>query len=199
MIPIGVLEPLLPLIHAFARLGIEYQIGGSVASSFWGLARSTRDADIVADIQHHHVAPLVAELQGQYYIDDQMIRDAIRHCTSFNVVYLETMFKVDVFTRTRTAFDDATFQRARHQVLPGAHNEEVVLTSPEDILLHKLVWYREGNEVSERQWLDVLGLIKALGTRLDVGYSREWADRLGVLDLLDRADQAAGAEPQHPE
>ncbi len=183
---------LRPLIQAFDALGIAYQIGGSLASSAWGLPRATQDADVVADLRAEHVAPLVARLQDEYYIDDQMIRDAIRHHSSFNVLHQPTLFKVDVFIRKPTAFENGTFQRARRGELAESEPEQAWMTSPEDIILHKLVWYQMGNRVSERQWLDVLGVLKVQGTALDTAYLRDWAAQLGVADLLAQAWSEGG-------
>jgi hypothetical protein len=194
MIPPDVLPILMPVILAFDALGIPYQIGGSLASSAWGKPRSTQDADLVADVQPQHVAPLVACLESQYYIDDEMIRDAIRHHSSFNMLHLDTMYKVDVFMRKPTAFDTLTFQRARREWIDDPPQTQAMLTSPEDIVLHKLVWYQMGGEVSERQWLDILNVLKVQGPALDQIYLQTWAAQLGVAALLADAQQTAEAE-----
>ena len=59
--------------------------------------------------------------------------------------------------------------------------------SGEDTVLRKLQWYDEGGRTSDRQWSDVLGVLKAQGSRLDREYLATWADELGVRDLLGRA------------
>jgi hypothetical protein len=192
MIPSDWVPVLQPIIHAFDGLGVPYQIGGSLASSAWGLPRSTQDADLVADLQLQHVDPFAAQLLDSYYIDASMIRDAIVRQSSFNLLHLATMLKVDVFIPKRSAFDEAAFQRARPQWLDEPQTEQALFTSPEDIILHKLVWYRSGGEVSERQWLDVLGVLKVQAEDLDAIYLRKWAARLGVTDLLARTWQDAG-------
>jgi hypothetical protein len=64
--------------------------------------------------------------------------------------------------------------------------------SPEDTVLAKLEWYRLGGEVSERQWRDVLGVLRARGSQLDLEYMRKWAGELHVGDLLERGLQEAG-------
>jgi hypothetical protein len=192
MIPAEWGRVLRPVIQTFGSLGVPYQIGGSLASSAWGLPRSTQDADLIADLQPGHVASFVAQLQDQYYIDDLMIHNAIRRHSSFNLLHLDTMLKVDVFIHKPSAFEEAAFWRARPEWLDDPPTEQVLFTSPEDIILHKLVWYKMGGKVSERQWLDVLGVLKVQGTSLDTEYMREWARHLDVDDLLIQAHNEAG-------
>src|SRR5262245_61525890 len=86
-----------PVADAFEALGVVYRVGGSFASSALGVARTTLDVDLVADLRSAHVAPLVDRLQSEYYVDSDMIHDAIRHRTCFNVIHLATMVKIDVF------------------------------------------------------------------------------------------------------
>jgi hypothetical protein len=192
MIPAEWGRVLRPVIQAFRSLGVPYQIGGSLASSAWGLPRSTQDADLVADLRPEHVASFVAQLLDQYYVDALMIHDAIRQHSSFNLLHLDTMLKVDVFIHKPATFEQAAFWRARPEWLDDPPTEQVLFTSPEDIILHKLVWYKMGGKVSERQWLDVLGVLKVQGTGLDTEYLREWARHLDVDDLLTQARNEAG-------
>ena len=66
------------------------------------------------------------------------------------------------------------------------------LSSPEDVVLHKLLWYRRGHEVSERQWRDVIGVLRIQGDALDRQYMETWAADLGIADLLRRAIDESG-------
>jgi hypothetical protein len=199
MIPPSILKALLPFIEVLEDLNIPYQVGGSVASSFWGDPRATRDADVAADIQPEHIPRLVARLENLYYVDDQMILDAIRQRSSFNMLYLENMFKIDVFVRKHTAFDDSTFQRVQRRPTDDMSGRQIDLTSPEDTALHKLIWYRMGGGVSDRQWGDVLGVLKVQRASLDWEYMEMWAERLGIADLLERARQELAAQQQSAE
>lgn len=186
-----------PLLTALDRLGIPYQIGGSLAAMAWSRPRTTQDADLLLDLQPAQVAPLVAALEAEYYIDDQAVHDAIRQRASFNIVHLDTMFKIDFFIRNPAApFDTATFQRARHAFLDDPPTIPAVFTSPEDIVLRKLVWYQMGSGVSDRQWLDILEVLQTQAPDLDRPYMRQWGARLGVADLLAEAEAAAASDAQ---
>lgn len=184
-------EPILvvaKLARVFDDLGIPYLIGGSLASSIYGVPRATQDVDLVAEIRLDHVEAVVAALTGEFYVDAEMIRDAIKRRSSFNVVELATMFKADVFVFRGDPWSREEMKRARTEALDLPYGKvDVRLASPEDTLLHKLVWYKLGNQVSDRQWGDILGVLRVQGATLDEGYLDRWAPLLDVADLLARA------------
>ncbi|CAN5924798.1 hypothetical protein BH11MYX4_BH11MYX4_53830 [soil metagenome] len=187
-----VVEALEPVVEALEQLGVRYRVGGSVASSALGVPRSTLDVDIACELALAHVARFVAALSERYYIDADMISDAIRRRSSFNLVHLATMLKVDVFVRKDRAFDRQSFERVTRKpldVAPGARSFD--LTTAEDIILHKLEWYRLGEEISERQWLDLVGVLKVQAEAIDLAYVRHWATVIDVADLVERAILAA--------
>jgi len=113
--------------------------------------------------------------------------DAILHRSSFNLIHLGTAFKVDIFLPKDRAFARMQMERRSRRILLDDPERTAWVTSAEDIILAKLEWFRLGGEVSERQWRDVLGVMKTQGTLLDDVYLRHWAVELGVLDLLGRA------------
>jgi hypothetical protein len=185
-----------PVAKAFEKLGILYYIGGSVASSAYGIPRSTMDVDMVSDLKPEHVRSFVRMLEPAYYIDEKMILDAIRRCSSFNLIHLETMLKIDVFITKNAPYDIETFKRRRKDTLDEEQKTaEFYLVSPEDIILNKLAWYRLGGGVSDRQWNDVLGVLKVQGDLLDKNYLQYWASELKLKDLLEKVFQDAGMEP----
>lgn len=178
---------ILKVARVFERLGIPYVTVGSIASSIHGLPRTTEDIDLVVALEPSHVEALVEALRTEFYLDEERIRFAIHRASSFNLIHLETLVKIDVFVPQETTAR-LEISRRRPVSLKGPDGEEVVLqmASPEDVVLQKLAWYRLGNEVSERQWRDALGVLKVQRERLDLDYLRQGARRLEVVDLLER-------------
>ncbi len=177
----------LEVIEVLESLGVDYLIGGSFATAVYGVARMTADADLMADLRLDQVEPLTRALSGHFYMDAESIREAIRHRSSFSVIHLTTMFKVDVFIPKQRPYSRMQFERRVKQPLSAEADRMAYVSSAEDNVLTKLEWYRLGTEVSERQWRDVLGVLKAQSGRLDVAYMRQWAAALEVADLLDKA------------
>ncbi|MBN2005588.1 MAG: hypothetical protein JXA21_19675 [Anaerolineae bacterium] len=182
-------EPLavtLRVVEVLEALQVPYFIGGSLASAVHGVVRTTMDVDLVAALRPEHVAPLAAQLGATFYADEAMIRDAVARHSSFNLVHLDSMFKVDIFVTTGRPFERAQFERRALQTLSQAPPRAAYVTTAEDIILAKLEWYRQGGELSERQWRDVVNVIKVQGEALDLAYLRRWAEQLRVADLLER-------------
>ena len=186
-----IVAALAPIVETLEELGVAYHIGGSVASSFHGIPRLTIDADIVADLQLEHVLPLVKQLEDEYYIDADAVREAIRRHSSFNTIHLDTILKFTVFIPETRPFDQEELRRIRQEVLAEG-TRPFYMASPENTILNKLEWYRMGGEVSTSQWNDILGVLKVKGTALDMAYMQRWAKALQVTDLLERALVEAG-------
>ena len=166
-------------------LQVLHTIGGSIASSFAGEPRATVDIDIVAALEERHVEALVAALSAEYYVDADALRRAVRNRASVNLVHQATQLKVDLFVAGGTPLDAR--QLARRQAVEFPDGRRLYVHPPEDILLQKLRWYRRGGEVSDRQWRDIVAIVRVQGGRLDLEYLRECAGLVGVSDLLDRA------------
>lgn len=181
------MEVALRVIETLEDLGLSYHLGGSIASSVHGTPRQTRDIDLAVDLPLSAVAAFVGRLQGEFYLDDERIRSAVQRKASFNLIHLGTALKIDIFVRKGEPFDRSEFQRHAPYRLVQDPPRDVMVTSAEDIILRKMLWYRQGNEVSDRQWSDILGVLKAQGERLDQDYLRYWAGELVVEDLLQRA------------
>lgn len=177
----------LAVIAALDRLNVPYFITGSIAGGIHGVYRATADADLVAALREDHLDDLVRLLGDHFYADAATMRDAIAHHSSFNVLDLQTGFKVDVFISPGRAFDRSQFERRLLEPLDPSREESAYVSSVEGVILANLEWYRLGSETSDRQWSDIVGIFKVQGERIDRAYLRHWAPTLGVDDLLERA------------
>lgn len=187
-----IIEVTFKVVNVFEKLGIPYYLGGSLASSAFGIPRATLDADIVADIKSEQVAYMEELLKREFYIDTEMINHAILHKSSFNLIHLEMLFKIDIFILKDRPFDRQVFIRRVQRAVSEDASQKLFFAAPEDIILHKLEWYKAGGEISDRQWNDVLGILKVQGTHLDMSYLNKWAKGLGISDLLKKALDEAG-------
>jgi len=185
-------EGALTVINALEDLKIPYYVGGSLASSTYGAYRATADADLIADIQQQHVDPLVSALSAEFYIDAEMIRDAIHSHSSFNLLGHRIFAKIDIFIPKDRPYSRVAFEHRTRRQIDADSQREVYLASPEDTVLAKLEWFRLGHEVSERQWSDVRAVLAARKNTLDLAYMRRWAAEITVADLLSRALDESG-------
>ncbi len=176
----------IKVTETLEKLGIPYLISGSLASTLYGMVRTTQDADIVADMRLEHVQPFIISLENEFFMDEEMITESIGRKSSFNIIHRETMFKVDVFIPSPRPYHQAQLARAQRQTFVAGREVSAKFSSAEDTILSKLEWYRLGGEASERQWRDVLGVLKTRAEALDLDYLRLWSKELQVSDLLER-------------
>ena len=181
------LPALRPVLAEFDRMSIAYYIGGSVASSLYGQPRSTLDVDLCARVAEAHIGELVSNWEHDFYVSESAMRDAIQRGRCFNVIHLATSLKIDVFVCADDPFNTAVLRRRQSRTV--TFTDEVLtvwFASPEDLVLHKLVWFRKGGETSERQWRDIAGVLLQQRNLLDTSYIADWAVQLDVRDLWDR-------------
>lgn len=184
----------LRVARVLEELKIPYFIGGSLASAVHGTIRATMDADFIVDLRVEYVQDLTIRLEADFFIDPPAIVNALKRNTSINLIHKETMFRIDIFPLPQGSFEHNQMQRRELLSLSERPQDHAYFTTAEDIILAKLNWFRMGGETSEQQWRDVLGVMRVQGDALDQAYLYEWAERLGLLDLLDRAKSDALAE-----
>lgn len=190
--PIGIA---LRVAAAIESAGGSYFVGGSVASSLHGDPRSTNDIDVVVDLPLGRIDAFIAALGTDFELDRDMLRDALRQARCANGFYLPVLTKIDVFGRGVEPFDEIEFAR-RAAVTVGASGERLFVKSPEDSVLRKLLWYRDGGSVSEKQWRDIVSILRVNLGALDDAYLAQWAGRLRCTDLLSRARSEAAPEAE---
>lgn len=177
---------LLNLVCVFDDLGVAYAVGGSLASSMHGEPRATHDVDVLIELSLDALPALLSRLAGEYYVSEAAARRAIESRTCFNLVHLVSGNKLDLFVAGPEPLDVLQLETCR--VCPLTDGGPAVrVTAPEVIVLRKLAWYRAGNEASERQWRDVLGILRVQGEALELDRIRALAEELQLGELLARA------------
>ena len=175
------------IVSIFDKLQIAYAIGGSMASSAYGAARFTQDADISVEPFQDKTDAFFTAVKGTFYISKEAMQEAIHLRRSFNIIHFETAFKIDLFVCRDTSFDRQVLLRRKSLELSHLQGARFSFVSPEDIVLLKLQWYREGGEISDRQWTDILGVLTIQADALDKTYLENSAKALQLGDLLERA------------
>ncbi len=185
-------ELLSLLAGCFESLGIRYFVTGSVASMAYGEPRLTNDIDIVADIRPEHVPEMSRRFPSpEFYFDADMARRAIRRRHQFNIIHPSSGLKADIIVSKDDEFDESRFARVRR--MSHAEGREAAFASPEDVIVKKLVFHKEGG--SDKHLRDIAGMLRISPEGLDRGYVARWAEAWGVgdtwRDLLDRLDARA--------
>lgn len=198
MVP-EIIPALIEMKQSLELVGIEYMVVGSLASSVHGLPRTTRDADLMVAIDQEQAKRLASALRPRFYVSVEAALEAIRHGSSFNAIHEESFFQIDMFILKPSPFNTAQFERRQQIEIDPDRDITMPFQSAEDAVLSKLVWFREGHEVSERQWQDVMGILRTQGSDLDLAYLNLWATNLGVDDLLHRALAEVWPEADRPE
>lgn len=175
------------VVSVLEQQQIKYVLVGSFASSIHGMYRSTADIDIVADLKSEQVIPLLDALRGSFYVDEHAVREAIDRQQSFNAIHFDSVFKVDIFIPKSDEFSKKQIERREPRAIAPELDQTIYVATAEDTILAKLRWYKAGGHVSTNQWTDVVGIIGASATKLDIDYLQEWANKLGLTILLETA------------
>jgi hypothetical protein len=175
-------ELLCYVASVFEELGVTYMIGGSQASVYYGESRFTQDIDLVTDLKLEHVPALVDRFPAaEFYMNAEAAREAVETQGQFNIIHPSSGLKVDVFVNKATDYD--RLRLARRQRLPLIPGREAYFARPEDIILYKMLYFREGQ--SDVHVRDILGIIRVSGPEIDTAYIAEWAGRLDLNAIWD--------------
>lgn len=187
----------LRVARALESVNVEYHLGGSLASSIHGEPRATNDIDLVVDLPPDRVDALADALGPDFAVDRESLLAAARSRASCNVFYLPLFTKVDLFVSPRGAFERSEMRR-RRAVPVGSAGETLYVKSAEDVVLRKLLWFRDGGGRSERQWRDVIQVLRINRGALDERLMMEWADALDIAKLLHKARSEAARDDTAP-
>jgi len=175
----------------FDDLGVPYALGGSLASSLIGEPRSTVDVDMAVRLDAASGDDLLERVSDEFYVPVDLARAAILAHSSFNLIDTANALKVDIFVVGDGLLDRMQIERRFLVEMPGV-DSGIWVTSAEDQVLRKLDWFRQGGSISDRQWRDVVGILRVLGDALDVDYLQTMARTCGLIDDLDAALREVG-------
>ena len=173
------LDILLLVCDTLDKLKINYMLTGAYAVSFYGRPRSTHDIDINISISTHNVKDIYNAFKDSFYISREQIEEAIRYQSMFNVVHNETIDKIDFWILKDDEFDKERFGRRRKETVSG---KEIFISSPEDVILSKLDWYKKSD--IQKHYDDVSGIFEIQQRNLDIDYVKKWAEKLSFLSIL---------------
>ena len=175
-------ELLRHAIRSLEALGIPYMIGGSLASSAYGEPRLTNDIDIVADLTDEQVQRLLVKFPpDEFYMDEDKIREAIARQGQFNIIHPTSGYKVDIFICGQDAYGRSQLSRRRR--LEASNGEHAFFASPEDVIIKKMEYFKIGQ--SERQFRDIVGMLRVQGEQVDRSYIRQWAARMDLTEVWE--------------
>lgn len=172
----------------FAELKVDYYITGGVAATAYGEPRTTQDLDVVLNMIPEGLQQLVQSLElAGFYVPG--VEDAVTGRTqTLQIIHQQTVMQADLMLSGSDEFDIVKLQR--RQLLSIPDRGVLYFASPEDVILSKLQWRRFSQ--SEKQWRDILGILKTQTDKLDRAYLETWAMRLDFASDLEQAFQAAG-------
>jgi hypothetical protein len=179
------LEFLKDLVTRLEGLGVPYAITGSVASNIWGTPRLTHDIDLLVVLSRGNIPQILAAFPSPYYVSQQAVTEAVETGSMFNVVDTARGLKADFWVSAGDPFNQSMLSRRRQVEL--LKSLAAFVGSPEDVLLHKLLWHKI--TPSERQLADAAGIASVQAGKLDLDYLREWASRQHTEDLLEEVLQ----------
>lgn len=181
------------LLHPiFATLNIAYYITGGVAASVYGDPRTTRDLDLVIELNRDNIDRLVEALEtAGFYCPPGAVADIQQGRGSvLSATHMTFVLNADLVLNADSEFDRSKMARRRLEALDEAGLEQFWIATPEDIVLSKLLWRKQSR--SQKQWTDVLGIMKVQAEGLERDYLTEWAEKLGLIDDLNLAFVEAG-------
>ena len=158
--------------------GVPYMLTGSMALAVYATPRMTRDVDLVIECTNEDVDTLVRSFEADCYVSRDAVSDAVERRSMFNVIHDEWVVKADFIVRKDSEYRATELSRRRRLKIEDA---ELSVVAPEDLVLSKLVWWRDSD--SDGQRLDIVAILESVA-ELDQDYLESWARTLGVADLL---------------
>jgi len=170
----------LAVIDALEAVGVPYMLVGSFASNYYGIPRSTQDADFVVELGGTPIRTVEERLGPEFHLDPQVAFETVTATTRYVVRVAGTGFRIEFFLLSEDEHDSARFGRRCRVTMLG---RQVSLPTAEDVIITKLRWSRGGARAKDLD--DARNVIAVQGARIDWDYVASWCDRHGTRDLLE--------------
>jgi hypothetical protein len=169
-------------VETLEQLSLRYAVVGSFASGVYGEPRFTQDIDIVFELPASQIARFCQQFPGpDFYLSEAAVREAVQCHSQFNAIHPSSGNKIDFILNRRDAWGRS--QLARRQAVELFPDRRTFLASPEDIVLGKMVYYREGG--SEKHLRDITGILRIRGELVDRTYVANFAQQLGLMEIWE--------------
>ena len=182
-------EALKPVIELLNTLKIPYMLVGAIAVNYYSVPRLTHDADLVLQIHPKYIDVLCKSLENKYYVDSEMIKEALVSLGQFNFIHFDTGFKIDFWILQNDEFSQVQFSRR----IPGkVFGQDVFMISPEDLILNKLSWFKESD--IQKHFLDAVGVYRMQRGILNIDYLSKYAKELNLIEIFQELEKKAKSE-----
>ncbi len=167
------------VIDILNELKIPYMIVGSIASILYGKPRLTLDMDIIIDIKEEGIENFVSKFGSNWYVDKEMIKDAIKKRFHFNIIHIPSANKIDFFLLQDDGYARGEFDRRESERFDKTRR--AFFACVEDVIIKKLDYYLESK--SEKHVEDIRGILKTYSNKIDFSYIEKWAKRKGTFNI----------------
>jgi hypothetical protein len=179
--------------EVFESLSIPFFVTGSVASIAYGEPRMTIDIDIVVDLKHDDMDRFCSFFRAEeFYLSRVAIEEAIARRSQFNIIHFETGFKIDIMIPKSSEFEISRMSRTKR--LPIGQGRESVFASPEDVILRKMQYYKEG--LSDKHLRDIAGILRIQKNAINYDYISHWSRILRVPEVWENIQKYIQEAPE---
>ena len=177
-------EVLVKIATLLNQYKIPYMLTGAWNVIYFGRPRASHDIDFIVEIHPKNITQVervLENLSEEFQYQKEAMRNAVKHKSMFNVVYLPVFIKLDFWLLKDDDFDTSRFSRRKTiQFL----KHKVTLATVEDTILQKLRWHKQAQ--IEKHLIDAAFVFQIQNKNLDTNYLINWAKKLDVLEELKK-------------
>ena len=164
---------LAEITQMFESLKIPYLLTGSLAYNIYAVPRATREIDLIVEIKPTDIKAFLQAIEGRYYYSEETINEEVKRKGMFNIIHLESSYKIDLIVRPDDAFEMTKFNRRRSIEF---QDFSIYVITPEDLVISKLRWIQQLESELHKRDIETL----LLNPDIDKKYIRNWSETLNL-------------------